>query len=562
MANETSMDLGYAMRAAGFGLSLFVSSLVLKAQDVTVTDPSWITPPEDQRLQIPTFRKTPSIEYPQEMKSSETGGYALVEEYVQTDGKRSTFSFQATSPYIEASVYQHRATWFRPAVLDGNPVESEIWYAIILNPKAASAQASNAKPRVLKVTPIFAAGASSDPRGSLVAKIVVEINAEGAVTDVLTDSPDAIAYRQDIQTGLKSWKFAPARRDGNPVAGQLSLPVIITPPWTAAQPGKTNPPKAIRKVRPEFPYAAQEAGYKGEVQIALVVDTQGVVREPIVVRSSNPAFDEPAVEAARQWKYEPGLRNGQPVNTALLQDFVFEFNIPHGGNDLATVDLPSAENLSKIPEQYRFDVPPKPRSIVFPVYPYELLRAKTRGHAKVVYCIDAGGKVIAARVVEASHPEFGLALVAAVSSYEFYPASKKGEPISTILTVKQVFSFSEDENILPRGDAHLLGQEIGHPDRILSPKDLDSPLTPISRRSPIFPCTVNKAVTEGRAVVEILVDRDGKARLPRIVSASEPDFGYAAVQAARDWSFEPPQAKKRNVVVRVRIPFKFSLEAL
>jgi len=54
-----------------------------------------------------------------------------------------------------------------------------------------------------------------------------------------------------------------------------------------------------------------------------------------------------------------------------------------------------------------------------------------------------------------------------------------------------------------------------------------------------------------------LIDLEGRARLPRVVAASDPAFGYAAVQAISDWRFEPPTVKGETVVVRARVPFSF-----
>jgi len=67
-------------------------------------------------------------------------------------------------------------------------------------------------------------------------------------------------------------------------------------------------------------------------------------------------------------------------------------------------------------------------------------------------------------------------------------------------------------------------------------------------------------VTTGEAVIEVLVDEDGHAWLPRIVSATDEAFGYAAVQAAA-WWFEPPMAGGKPVVVRARVPFKSGTKA-
>jgi hypothetical protein len=48
-------------------------------------------------------------------------------------------------------------------------------------------------------------------------------------------------------------------------------------------------------------------------------------------------------------------------------------------------------------------------------------------------------------------------------------------------------------------------------------------------------------------------------RLPRIVSATADSFGYAAAQAVVAWQFGPPLVGGKPAVVRVKVPFKFSL---
>ena len=51
----------------------------------------------------------------------------------------------------------------------------------------------------------------------------------------------------------------------------------------------------------------------GTVHIVFVVDQQGRVENPIVQITSNPIFDKSAINAVKQWKFEPGKRNGQAV---------------------------------------------------------------------------------------------------------------------------------------------------------------------------------------------------------------------------------------------------------
>jgi TonB family protein len=109
-------------------------------------------------------------------------------------------------------------------------------------------------------------------------------------------------------------------------------------------------------------------------------------------------------------------------------------------------------------------------------------------------------------------------------------------------------------------DRRLLATETKHPEKILSAKKLDAPLKPVSQRGPIFPSAMRDRMDRGEAKLEILIDEEGKVRLPRIVEATDPAFGYAAIQAVVDWRFEPPIAGGKAVVVRVQVPFSFKEE--
>lgn len=61
----------------------------------------------------------------------------------------------------------------------------------------------------------------------------------------------------------------------------------------------------------------------GTVHIIFVVDQQGRVENPIVQKASDPVFEKPAITAVKQWKFEPGKRNGQPVKFRMRVPFTF-----------------------------------------------------------------------------------------------------------------------------------------------------------------------------------------------------------------------------------------------
>jgi len=192
---------------------------------------------------------------------------------------------------------------------------------------------------------------------------------------------------------------------------------------------------------------------------------------------------------------------------------------------------------------------------LYPSYPYELLMARTSGKAMVRFLVSQHGRVAEIKIVQADRPEFGEALSAAVAAFSFVPASRDGRPVRAVLAMEHKFEAAGWSGRPSPEDLQMVSLVKKHPDRIVTPKALDAPLKPISRRAPVFPATAKSF--EGEAMIEVLVDKEGRARLPRIVSATEPALGYAAAQAAGEWRFEEPKAGGKSVVTRVRVPFVF-----
>lgn len=61
----------------------------------------------------------------------------------------------------------------------------------------------------------------------------------------------------------------------------------------------------------------------GEVVIIFIVNKQGRVEEAKVQDSTHPVFERAALSAIKQWKFEPGKRDGEPVRFRMKQPFKF-----------------------------------------------------------------------------------------------------------------------------------------------------------------------------------------------------------------------------------------------
>jgi len=75
--------------------------------------------------------------------------------------------------------------------------------------------------------------------------------------------------------------------------------------------GNVKPPRLVRRIEPVYPELARQARADGVVILEATTDIYGRVIAVRVLRSQ-PLLDEAAVEAVRQWVYEPLLVNGRP----------------------------------------------------------------------------------------------------------------------------------------------------------------------------------------------------------------------------------------------------------
>lgn len=78
--------------------------------------------------------------------------------------------------------------------------------------------------------------------------------------------------------------------------------------------GRVTTPKLKREVKPQYSERAKREKIEGEVLIECVVKADGTVGDRKIVKSLDPELDQAALDAAEQWLFEPGTRDGKPVD--------------------------------------------------------------------------------------------------------------------------------------------------------------------------------------------------------------------------------------------------------
>ncbi|MEN9661403.1 MAG: hypothetical protein RL324_352 [Verrucomicrobiota bacterium] len=192
------------------------------------------------------------------------------------------------------------------------------------------------------------------------------------------------------------------------------------------------------------------------------------------------------------------------------------------------------------------------------VFPFELAKAGTIGTAEISYFVDATGKTITLKVVKATKPEFGLAAIAVLEQARYSPAINDKTQKPEKSTQQNITLPFNKEKI----DTEAL-EMLAKPDGVLfSVSELDSKsITPVGPTPhPVFPEKLEKKkIATGEAKIEIIVDKNGVVRAPRVVSASEPEFGWSAATMALTYQFSKPMKGGKAVAVKLILPFKFDL---
>jgi TonB family protein len=174
--------------------------------------------------------------------------------------------------------------------------------------------------------------------------VEITVGPDGAVQKV-TPLRSTPPFTQGLIDAVSAWRFTPAMEDtlgpdGMPqgpkpvasrilVASQFRAPTLLTPTLgektvnvgsasqEVAYPSATN--------EPPFPPNAMASGV---VLLEVSLDAAGAIKDVRVIGSA-PPFDQPAIDAARKWRFRPARINGRA--TAGYAYLVFGFPQPVTG---------------------------------------------------------------------------------------------------------------------------------------------------------------------------------------------------------------------------------------
>jgi TonB family protein len=222
----------------------------------------------------------------------------------------------------------------------------------------------------------------------------------------------------------------------------LALRVEVGPELqaVAAAAGGADPLKVDQgKLKSEYKkppvYPAEAKAKKdtvnGPVVLAVIIGKDGSVEQIRVKKSLRADYDRSALDAVKDWKWQPYLLNGEPVEVDTTVTVTYSLAPEDGAKPQAAVeDAPLAsEPMPKLISHVSAEYPEKARAD----------KNKLNGAVIVGATVDAYGAVKETHIVHSLRADFDQSAQTAVRQYRFEPAIADGRPVEKKIQVEVDF---------------------------------------------------------------------------------------------------------------------------
>ncbi len=258
-------------------------------------------------------------------------------------------------------------------------------------------------------------------------ELEVLIGVDGSVLDVTPKTGDALLVEAAV-AAVRQWQYQPTFLNGEPVEVATTVTVNFAlneqGQEMAAVPGSQQGRRLVNHVQPEYPPLARQARIQGSVKFEARIAADGALKSLRVI-SGHPQLVQAAMDAVRQWKYEPLVIDGQPVEVVTDIDVNFTLS----GQPDGALRVGGSEQQKKL-----ISNPP-------PVYPPLAKQAGIQGTVLLGVTVGKDGAATYITVIS-GHPLLAEAAVEAVKNWRWEPTLLNGEPVEVITQVHVNFTLA------------------------------------------------------------------------------------------------------------------------
>jgi TonB family protein len=184
-------------------------------------------------------------------------------------------------------------------------------------------------------------------------------------------------------------------------------------------------PVLIREVKPTYTKAAMDRKVQGTVEVNAVILADGTVGDVTVKKSLDPDLDAEAIRAAKQWKFKPGTKDGEPVPVEVSIELSFTLR------DGPTYKIGAGVSSPVLMREVK------------PKYTEGAMRRKVQGTVEVEAVILQDGTVGDVRVTKSLDEELDQQAVSAAKQWTFKPGTKDGKPVAVQVNIELTFTLRD-----------------------------------------------------------------------------------------------------------------------
>jgi len=307
--------------------------------------------------------------------------------------------------------------------------------------------------------------------------------------------------------------------------------------------GEIKPPRPVKQVDPIYPEIARLSRVEGLVILEAATDIYGRVVEAHVLRSI-PLLNQAAIDAVRQWVYEPMVIEGKPRGCIFTVTVRFELK----DKTAKAEELKEGEPL-RLSGLIDLEMPRKIKE-VDPVYPEIARKAHVEGMVILEATADIYGRVQNVKILR-SIPLLDQAAIDAVKQWVYEPVIINEKPIPVTFNLTVRFAL----------DTHLQSAKVTNMYTFKLQEGMKAPLR-TKYVEPAYPEEAIKAQVQGVVTLEAELDESGNISAVK-VTKSIPLLDRAAVDAVKQWTFDPAlvEGKPKRVTLTVTLFFDLNKES-
>jgi TonB family protein len=166
------------------------------------------------------------------------------------------------------------------------------------------------------------------------ATVAFIVEGSGSVSDAVVLEASHVAFGRSVLDALPKWRFNATPENSLPKrevirfdfaskgvvtsishrdASKSAFPLTVqqrTPIRTVLWSDLTMPPSRLSAPAPALPKNSQG---NGKIEVSYVIDSEGKVRVPVIVNTTQPNWGLATLAAVKQWRFEPPMQDGMPV---------------------------------------------------------------------------------------------------------------------------------------------------------------------------------------------------------------------------------------------------------